>query len=74
MTMIKNEFLINPDGVEIGIKWPEFVSGTSLFVPCINTIRCVNQMKRAAESRGISLRSAMRIEGGKYGVRFWREK
>ena len=65
---------INPDGVDILIKWPEFVTGTSVFVPCVNTLRCVGQMKRVAEKRGISLRSTIRIEGGKYGVRFWRDK
>jgi hypothetical protein len=63
---------INPDGVEIKIRWSLFPVGASVFIPALNLSKLIKQVHREAELRGIRLVHAERIEAGKLGVRFWR--
>ena len=63
---------INPDGVEIKVRWSLFPVGASVFIPAINLSKLIRQMQREAELREIKLTHAERIEAGKLGVRFWR--
>lgn len=63
---------INPDGVEIKVRWSLFPVGASVFIPALNLSKLIRQMQREAELRGIRLVHAERIEAGKLGVRFWR--
>lgn len=63
---------INPDGVEVKVRWSLFPVGASVFIPALNLSKLIRQMQREAELRGIRLIHAERIEAGKLGVRFWR--
>jgi hypothetical protein len=63
---------IAPDGVPITVKWDEVVVNSSIFVPCINTVELVRQVFEVARRRGWTLQFRPRVEGGKWGVRFWR--
>lgn len=63
---------INPDGVEIKIRWSLFPVGASVFVPALNLSKLIRQLQREASVRGLRLVHAERIEAGKMGVRFWR--
>jgi len=63
---------INPDGVEIKVRWSLFPVGASVFIPALNLSKLIRQMQREADLRGIRLVHAERIEAGKLGVRFWR--
>jgi hypothetical protein len=61
-----------PDGVEIAIDWTTFVVGASLFIPAINTTQLIKEMYEIAEEKNIQLKHQILIDGGKWGVRFWR--
>lgn len=63
---------INPDGVEIKVRWSVFPVGASVFIPAINLSKLIRQMQREANLRELQLVHAERIEAGKLGVRFWR--
>lgn len=63
---------INPDGVEIKVRWSLFPVGASVFIPALNLSKLIRQMHREAEIRNIKLVHAERIEASKLGVRFWR--
>jgi hypothetical protein len=63
---------INPDGVEIQVRWSLFPVGASVFIPALNLSKLIRQVHREAELRGIRLVHAERIEASKLGVRFWR--
>lgn len=61
-----------PDGVCIRVAWDKFVPGASVFVPCINTLECVRQFHEVAQFNDWVWDSRIGIEGGRWGVRFWR--
>lgn len=63
---------VNPDGVPIVVEWDQMAVGTSVFIPAINHEKLKVQMSRQAADRGMRLEGRSRIEGGKYGMRFWR--
>lgn len=71
----RNRVLIDdlaPDGVHIRVAWDKFVPGASVFVPCINTVECVRQFYEIAQHRDWTIDTRIGIEGGRWGVRFWR--
>ena len=35
---------LNPDGIRIVVRWNKFVVGTSIFIPCIDTVKAVQQI------------------------------
>ena len=61
-----------PDGVCIRVAWDKFVPGASVFVPCINTLECVRQFYDVSRRRDWVIDTRIGIEGGRWGVRFWR--
>jgi hypothetical protein len=61
-----------PDGVCIRVAWDKFVPGASVFVPCIDTLECVRQFYEVARFNDWSIDTRIGIEGGRWGVRFWR--
>ena len=63
---------LNPDGVDIEVDWDSMVVGSSIFIPAINTTKLVSQARQKAGLRGWNLMYEVRIESGKWGVRFWR--
>lgn len=61
-----------PDGVLIRVAWDKFVPGASVFVPCVNTLECVRQIYEVARFNDWTIDTRIGIEGGRWGVRFWR--
>lgn len=65
---------ICPDGVRIVIDWGLMKIGASVFVPCVNTEEAKRQLLAIFRKNGWGYKSQCRIEGGKWGIRFWRTK
>tara|TARA_Y100001937_G_scaffold24191_1_gene34785 strand:+ start:11 stop:232 length:222 start_codon:yes stop_codon:yes gene_type:complete len=63
---------LHPDGVRIVIDWPSMVVGSSIFVPCINTLKAKAQVKDIIAGFGWGCTSKVVIYNGKLGVRVWR--
>lgn len=63
---------INPDGIDIKVDWERMVPGASAFIPCLDSVELRRQLHETALSMGWKFIYAYRIEGGKWGVRFWR--
>lgn len=61
-----------PDGVPIRVAWDKFVPGSSIFVPCVNTLECVRQIYEIGTFYDWTLDIRTAIEGGRWGVRVWR--
>jgi hypothetical protein len=61
-----------PDGITIRVAWDKFVPGASVFVPCVNTVECVRQFHEVSQFNDWVWDSRIGIEGGRWGVRFWR--
>ena len=63
---------LNPDGVRIIIDWGNMVTSSSVFVLCINTQAAIQQMKNIAKTKGWDIKTHVRVENNKLGVRVWR--
>ena len=65
---------ISPDGVRIAVDWDQFVVGTSIFIPCLNTKKVMYDVVNASGLPRSDLLHRVCVEGGKYGLRVWRKK
>ena len=65
---------ISPDGVRVVVDWSKFVPGSSVFIPCVNTVKALEHFVGAGGVRRSDIAHRIRIEDGKYGVRVWRLK
>jgi hypothetical protein len=64
---------LNPDGVRIVVDWPSMVVGSSVFIPCINTDKALQQVRHICVDRmGWDVRAKSCLEGNFLGVRVWR--
>jgi len=63
---------LNPDGVRIIVNWDRMVTSSSVFIPCINTSKAVEQLQTTAKNKKWQVETHIRIENGKLGVRMWR--
>ncbi|MAO24703.1 MAG: hypothetical protein CMJ25_28480 [Phycisphaerae bacterium] len=63
---------LNPDGLRITVNWENMDVSSSVFVPCVNTEKCKEQLKKLAERKNWELDMQVRIEDGKLGLRTWR--
>jgi hypothetical protein len=64
---------LNPDGVRIVVDWGAMVVGSSIFVPCINTDKALQQIKRiCVDEMEWDIRAKAVSEGRFSGVRAWR--
>ncbi len=63
---------LNPDGLEFVIDWNSLSVGASVFIPAINTTHLIKEMHQIAKDKNIKLEERVLIDGGKWGVRFWR--
>ena len=61
-----------PDGVPFRVLWGMFVPGTSMFIPCINTVECGQQLHEIATTHDWTIDTRVVIEKGRWGVRVWR--
>jgi len=65
---------INPDGIRVTIHWDTFTVGTSLFVPCINSKKAREQLKKITNKKGFKTESRVSTENGLLGIRVWRTR
>ena len=63
---------IYPDGVCVQFQWDVWEVGMSAFVPCIAINRAIKQMNDVAFYKNITMVHKVVIEGGVFGIRFWR--
>lgn len=63
---------IAPDGLLIVVEWDKMKTGSSVFIPCINTTLAKRQIREIFERRGWGMRFIIRAEGGLWGIRVWR--
>jgi len=63
---------LNPDGVRIVVDWDNMVTSSSVFILCINHQEAIKQIKNITESRGWQVKTQVRTENNKLGVRIWR--
>jgi len=64
---------LNPDGVRIVVDWPSMVVGSSVFVPCINTDKALQQVRGiCVERMGWEIKAKSCVESDFLGVRVWR--
>jgi hypothetical protein len=63
---------LNPDGIKVVVAWKYMVVGASVFIPCINTTRAGEQVRKIAELKSWRVAVRTRIENKMFGVRIWR--
>ncbi len=63
---------LNPDGVRIVVNWGSMVTGSSVFILCVNVQEAVKQIKNVAKTKGWDVETHVRVENNKLGVRIWR--
>ena len=68
-----NKNVFCPDGVPIALNLDLLEPGMSVFVPAVNLRTLKSQMTTSFQSRGFTMKSCERIEGGILGMRFWRK-
>lgn len=63
---------IAPDGVAFDVDVDRFTVGTSIFIPCINTTKALQQVRRLTRLTPDQTEHRVVIEAEKYGLRVWR--
>ena len=63
---------LNPDGVRIIVNWDNMVTSSSVFILCINVTLAVEQIYNVAKRRNWQIKTQIRVENEKLGVRVWR--
>ena len=63
---------LNPDGVRIVVNWGSMVTGSSVFILCVNVQEAIKQIKNVAKTKGWDVKTQVRVENNKLGVRIWR--
>jgi hypothetical protein len=70
-TVLRDDDL-SPDGVRVIVAWADMDIGTSVFIPCVNTVEAKKQIKDLFRHKMWRHVIRVRIENGKLGVRVWR--
>jgi hypothetical protein len=60
------------NGVTYEIPWEEVDVGDSFFIPCVDTSAVIARMRHRVQKFNWEMTYDIRIEAGKWGVRFWR--
>lgn len=63
---------LNPDGLRITVNWGVMDVKSSIFIPCINTEKAKDQLKKLAKRKKWEFEVQIRIEDKKLGLRVWR--
>jgi hypothetical protein len=63
---------LNPDGLRVTVNWEDMGVEASIFVPCVNTEKGKEQLKKIAKRKEWDFEMQVCIEGGKLGLRAWR--
>jgi hypothetical protein len=62
----------NCRGVTYEIDWTTVNVGDSFFLPCVDTSTAITRMRDKIKKLNWEMTYEVRIEAGKWGVRFWR--
>ena len=65
-------FDLDPDRVRIVVNWDNMKPNTSVFIPCINTEKAIEQLNKIIKKKKWEAKIHVRIEDAKLGVRIWR--
>lgn len=60
------------NGVDYQIAWQEFLPGTSIFIPAIDTKAAIAAVKRESERLEFDYIHKIVVEEGVKGIRVWR--
>ena len=63
---------LNPDWVRIIVKWDDMVTGSSVFIPCINTQEAMRQSAKVLIDKDYKTEARVVIENKILGIRIWR--
>jgi hypothetical protein len=63
---------LNPDGLRITVNWGDMEVKSSIFIPCVDTEKGKEQLKKLAKRKNWEFDTQVCIEGGKLGLRAWR--
>lgn len=63
---------LDPDGLAMEVEWDRFSIGSSVFIPCVNTIKASRQVKYITAKMGMKVQVTTRSENNKWGIRVWR--
>ena len=63
---------IDPDGIKVVVNRDKMVIGASIFIPCINTQKAIDQCKNIFKRKCWQLEIRVIIQDNKLGVRIWR--
>ena len=63
---------LNPDGVRIVVNWDNMVTSSSVFILCVDVREAVRQIKNIAKTKGWDVKTQVRVENNRLGVRIWR--
>lgn len=73
MVITRKTYDIDADGVRIVVDWGAMVVGSSVFIPCINTDKALQQIKRiCVDEMEWDVVAKAVISGSHIGVRVWR--
>jgi hypothetical protein len=59
-------------GVTYEVPWEDVDVGDSFFIPCVDTSNAIERMRHKIKILNWDMTYDIRIEAGKWGVRFWR--
>ena len=63
---------LDPDGLRVTVKWEDMGVKSSIFVPCVNTEKAAEQLRKLAKRKKWEFDIQVCVEGGKLGLRVWR--
>ena len=63
---------LTPDGIRIVVTWSSMVVGASVFIPCLNTYKAKEQVKKIATTKKWQVTTKITIENNRLGIRIWR--
>ena len=63
---------LNPDGLRVTVAWGDMGVTASVFIPCVNTEKCITQLGKLAKRKKWKFDTQVCIEGNKLGLRAWR--
>ena len=73
MVITRKTYDIDADGVRVVVDWGAMVVGSSVFIPCINTDKVLQQVKRiCVDDMEWDVIAKAVISGSHIGVRVWR--
>lgn len=60
------------NGVDYQIDWPQFVPGSSIFIPAIDTESAIKAIEKESERLEFQCVHKVVVEDGVKGIRVWR--